>query len=114
MLTRSKDRPYDCVQCNKSFGQAAHLKTHMLTHSGVKAHTYSECKKAFSEVAGSLRMHMITHTGEKVHICAECGGSFGRAGNLKSLMYSPTIKRRHTSAHNAIMHIQKQEILEDT
>ena len=85
----------------------------MLTHSGVKAHTYSECKKAFSE-AGSLRMHMITHTGEKVHKCAECGGSFGRAGNLKSQMYSPTVKRHHTSAHNAIMHVQKQEILEDT
>ena len=85
----------------------------MLTHSGVKAHTYSECKKAFSE-AGSLRIHMITHTGEKVHKCAECGGSFGRAGNLKSHMYSPTVKRRHTSAHNAIMHVQKQEMLEDT
>ena len=28
--------------------------------------------------------------------------------------YSPTVKRRHTSAHNAIMHVQKQEILEDT
>ena len=41
-------------------------------------------------------------------------GSFGRAGNLKSHMYSPTVKRRHTSAHNAIMHVQKQEILEDT
>ena len=98
---------------SKSFGQGAHLKTHMLTHSGVKAHTYSECKKAFSE-AGLLRMHMITHIGEKVHKCAECGGSFGRAGNLKSHMYSPTVKRRHTSAHNAIMHVQKQEILEDT
>ena len=64
MLTHSKERPYVCVQCNKSFGQAAHLKTHMLTHSGVKAHTCSECMKAFSE-AGSLRMHMITQTGEQ-------------------------------------------------
>ena len=84
----------------------------LLTHSGVKAHTCSECKKAFSE-AGSLRLHMITHTGEKVHKCAECGGSFGRAGNLKSHILTQK-KRRHTSTHNAIMRVQKQEILEDT
>ena len=58
MLTHSKERPYVCVQFNKSFGQAAHLKTHMLTHSGVKAHTYSECKKAFSGAGSSRKCTM--------------------------------------------------------
>ena len=54
----------------------------MLTHSGVKAHSCSECEKSFCQV-GHLRRHMITHTGEKVHKCEECGDSFGQAGSLK-------------------------------
>ena len=54
----------------------------MLTHSGVKAHSCSECEKSFRQV-GHLRRHMITHTGEKVHKCEECGDSFGQAGSLK-------------------------------
>ena len=42
MATHSKEKAYACVQCNKSFGQAATLKKHMLTHSGVKALSCSE------------------------------------------------------------------------
>ena len=42
MATHSKEKAYACVQCNKSFGQAATLKKHMLTHSGVKALRCSE------------------------------------------------------------------------
>ena len=79
-----------------------------LVTTNFRLHNAKQFFEAFSE-AGSLRMHMITHTGEKVHKCAEC-----RAGNLKSHMYSPTVKRRHTRTHNAIMHAQKQKILEDT
>ena len=54
----------------------------MLTHSGVKAHSCSECEKSFSQV-GHLRRHMVTHTGEKVHKCEECVDSFDQAGDLK-------------------------------
>ena len=53
----------------------------MLTHSGVKTHTCSECGKSFS-LAHHLRVHMVTHTGEGVHKCAECGDSFGEVGHL--------------------------------
>ena len=61
LRTRSKERAYNCVQCNKSFGVAGSLKTHMLAHSGVKNNTCSECGKSFDQ-PGHLRSHMITHT----------------------------------------------------
>ena len=66
IVTHSKERAYNCVQCNKSFGVAGSLITHMLANSGVKNHTCSECGKSFGQ-SGHLRSHMITHTGEKVH-----------------------------------------------
>ena len=70
IVTHSKERAYNCVQCNKSFGVAGSLKTHMLAQSGVKNHTCSECGKSFGQ-SGHLRSHMITHTGEKVHEFSE-------------------------------------------
>ena len=76
LVTHSKERAYNCVQCNKSFGAAGSLKTRMLAHSGVMNHTCSECGKSFGQ-SGHLRSHMITHTGEKGHECSECGESFG-------------------------------------
>ena len=44
-------------RCNKSFGKAQHLKTHMLTHREEKIHNCSACKKTFGRVA-HLKVHM--------------------------------------------------------
>ena len=38
---------YSCVQCNRSFNRADNLKQHLLTDSGAKSHTCSECEKSF-------------------------------------------------------------------
>ena len=70
IVTHSKERAYNCVQCNKFLGVAGSLKTHMLAQSGVKNHTCSECGNSFGQ-SGHLRSNMITHTGEKVHECSE-------------------------------------------
>ena len=48
--THSKERAYNCVQCNKSFIQSGNLKQHMVTQSGVKSHTCSECKKPVASI----------------------------------------------------------------
>ena len=66
----------------------------MLTHSGVKTHTCSECEKS-SSLAHHLRMHMVTHTWEKVHKCAECGDSFGEVGHLKQHMLTHSGEKPH-------------------
>ena len=91
LVTHSKERAYNYVQCNKSFGVAGSLKTHMLAHSGVKNHTCSECGKSFGQ-SGNLRSHMITHTRDR-----ECGDSFGLAEHLKR--------------HNVIRRVHKQTLL---
>ena len=57
MCNRRGERPHNCSECEKSFGQIGDLKRHMLTHSGVKTHTCSECEKSFSQ-AGNLTTHM--------------------------------------------------------
>ena len=66
----------------------------MLPHSGVKAHTCSECGKSFS-LAHHLRVHMVTHTGEGVHKCAECGDSFGEVGHLEQHMLTHSGEKPH-------------------
>ena len=81
----------------------------MLTHSGVKAHTCSECAKSFG-LAKNLRRHMIIHTGEKIHKCAKCGDSFGQAANLKS----HTLTHSGEEPHNAILYLHEQAISETT
>ena len=48
--THSKERAYNCVQCNKSFIQYGNLTQHMITQSEVKSHTCSECKKPVASI----------------------------------------------------------------
>ena len=86
------------------------LKTHMLTHSGAKTHTCSECiKKSFSHTA-TLKNHMTIHTGERRQKCAECRDSFGHAGDLKRHMLTQSGEK----PHNANMLLHKQAILKST
>ena len=49
-----------------SFRQAGTLKTHMLSHSGMKPHKCGQCEKSF-RVAANLKTHILTHTGVKKH-----------------------------------------------
>ena len=51
-----------------SFRQAGTLKTHMLSHSGMKPHKCGQCEKSF-RVAANLKTHILTHTGVKKHSC---------------------------------------------
>ena len=137
MVTQSKGKAYNCVQCHKSFGQAGHLKMHIATHSNEKTYTCVQCQKSFS-ITGNMKRHMLTHSGVKTHTCSECGKSFSLAHHLRMHMVthtgegvkknvqnveihlvrlgtwnstcSLTVGRSHTSAHNAIMQVHEQPL----
>ena len=95
MVTHSKCRAYNCVQCQKSFGQAGNLKMHMLTHSNEKAYTCVQCQKSFGR-ADVLKGHMIIHSKERPHACVQCNKSFGQAGSLRRhLMITHTKEKPH-------------------
>ncbi len=43
----TKDKPYVCYLCGRSFGRMDALKVHQKRHNGVKDHACSECGKTF-------------------------------------------------------------------
>ena len=64
MKTHSGEKSNKCNQCDSSFSQASHLRTHMKTHSGERPNKCNQCDYA-SSYASALRAHLKTHSGEK-------------------------------------------------
>ncbi|NWU26541.1 ZSC20 protein, partial [Dyaphorophyia castanea] len=55
-----------------SFTKSWSLVRHQKIHSGEKPYECLECGKSFSE-RSSLRHHQRIHTGERPYKCLECG-----------------------------------------
>ena len=62
----NKERPFQCMFCEKRFTQRAGLNAHVLIHSGQRPHACSLCDKRFTQKSG-LDQHMLTHTGMLMH-----------------------------------------------
>ena len=61
MITHSGVQTHTCSECKikKSFGEAGTLRKHMITHTGEKEHKCAECRHLFGQAA-HLKMHMLT------------------------------------------------------
>ncbi|XP_060616395.2 zinc finger and SCAN domain-containing protein 31-like [Anolis sagrei] len=97
------EKLFKCLECGKSFGRKAHVKSHQIIHTGEKPYQCLECGKCFGQSSHLLR-HQKSHRGEKPHRnfvnkpsliqhqrmntrekpykCTECGKSFGHRGSL--------------------------------
>uniref|UniRef100_A0A8B9IKE3 C2H2-type domain-containing protein n=1 Tax=Anser cygnoides TaxID=8845 RepID=A0A8B9IKE3_ANSCY len=101
---RTRERPYICPECGKSFmlkinfviHQRNHLKEgpydfshksslskHQITHVGERPFTCGECRRSF-RLQISLIMHQRIHAGksEMAFLCPQCGKNFTRPSHL--------------------------------
>lgn len=74
-------KPYACEFCPKKFADKSYMKTHQLTHLGIRPHACSYCGKGFFRRRELLR-HEAVHTGIKPFNCKTCNKAFARSDKL--------------------------------
>ncbi|CAH2321117.1 zinc finger 160-like isoform X1 [Pelobates cultripes] len=82
-MVHSKERPYKCTECSKSFQKMPHLVSHQKTHTGEKPFKCTECGKCFIWKYQMIS-HKLIHLGARPFKCNECGKCFAQKRNLIS------------------------------
>ncbi|XP_061469509.1 zinc finger protein with KRAB and SCAN domains 7-like [Rhineura floridana] len=77
------EKPYKCLECGKGFSQKVSLTNHQVTHTRETPYKCMECRKGFPS-SSKLAFHKRIHTGEKPYQCLECGKSFNHKTSFTS------------------------------
>ncbi|TRY64712.1 hypothetical protein DNTS_022755, partial [Danionella cerebrum] len=73
----SREKPYTCQQCGKSYNLQQSYKRHLRVHTGEEPYTCQLCGKSFRWQQSYTR-HIRVHTGEKPYSCPQCGKRFSQ------------------------------------
>ena len=60
MKTHTREKPFKCTLCYKSFSTAGYVKTHNLIHTGELPFNCSHCDMNFSK-SNNLKLHLKSH-----------------------------------------------------
>lgn len=77
----SKDRTFDCDQCDKKYRRFEDLQIHKRKHTGETPFSCDTCGKSFRS-RNSLRSHQISHSATRHYGCEICGKVFTRASGI--------------------------------
>uniref|UniRef100_A0A803VHT5 C2H2-type domain-containing protein n=1 Tax=Ficedula albicollis TaxID=59894 RepID=A0A803VHT5_FICAL len=75
------ERPYTCLECQKSFGWMPSLRNHQHIHTGERPYQCPVCGKRFQR-SSSLLLHERIHTEERPFRCPNCRKGFKRNSHL--------------------------------
>lgn len=77
----SRERPFICQECGRSFPLKRHLVTHSKFHAGERPYVCDECGESFAQ-ENHLIMHSRFHGSLNPFVCSDCGATFPRKFQL--------------------------------
>ncbi|XP_031765179.2 oocyte zinc finger protein XlCOF6.1-like [Galleria mellonella] len=89
-----KEKSHLCQFCSKSFFKKYHLQIHLRSHTKEKPYECPDCGKCFSSTT-ILKNHRLIHTDIKLFACTHCDMTFCRSGYLRAHMVSHTKEKRY-------------------
>ncbi|XP_039762032.1 zinc finger protein 845-like [Pararge aegeria] len=79
------ERHYKCNECEKTFFNKIYLKSHMVTHTGIRNFECEVCKKTFAW-SKILKKHMRAHMDDRSFKCNRCEKAFVQKLNWQNHM----------------------------
>lgn len=79
----TKERPYACSMCPKTYNQSSALKVHIRSHTNEKNYVCETCNKAFTN-SSDLNKHKRVHDPDSKYKCKDCDKTFAQRVNLKN------------------------------